>query len=150
MRLGNAFSFAALPQLPVQPAEQLDPDGDRHGAAVLQHPRDLHGQPRVLAREPQRDGEGCARDRTAARSQHHTAGICQGESSPVQHKPMRKSFTRCMCMTKILIAAGIHAQVRSIRVAQSSDIDLPTASFSCAYLATLQPAISVAQLLSAH
>ena len=35
---------AAVLKLPLQPAKQLHPNGDRHGEAVLQHPRDLQGQ----------------------------------------------------------------------------------------------------------
>jgi hypothetical protein len=41
--------FSALFELPVQPAEQLGTDRDRHREFVLQHSRDLCGQQGLLA-----------------------------------------------------------------------------------------------------
>lgn len=73
------FGAAAVPELPVQPAIQRHPDWDRQGAPLLQHPRDLHGQPRVLAGARQPHGERGQEVGRPARPEHAAAGIHEGK-----------------------------------------------------------------------
>ena len=81
VEMGNEMkecSIAAVPELPAEPAKQLDPERDRHRAAVLQHPGDLHGQPHLLAREHQRGRQGLEGERQPARPGHDAQRIRKG------------------------------------------------------------------------
>ena len=72
--------FLALSELSLQPARQLHPERDRHRKVVLQHPRDLLGQPRLLAGEPQPHGQEGAGDGRAVEPGHDARRIYKGKT----------------------------------------------------------------------
>ena len=94
--------IAAVPELPAEPAKQLDPERDRHRAAVLQHPGDLHGQPHLLAREHQRGRQGLEGERQPARPGHDAQRIRKGTQGEIGSwgTTSASHFPKGMCQHK--------------------------------------------------